>query len=149
MGGHSRQTCSDRTSGVLQFSATKVAEQLLREAAACRPVTQTTGWGEGQGLWPSSEDIKSPHVALLGFPGGSDGKESACNAGDPDLIPSSGRSPREGNGYPLQHSCLENSTGRGAWRASLWGQRELDTTEWLTLSCKNKVPPLFQEKWEQ
>ena len=42
----------------------------------------------------------------MGFPGTSDGKESACNAGDPDLIPGSGRSPGEGNGYPLQYSCF-------------------------------------------
>ena len=42
------------------------------------------------------------------FPGGSDGKASACNAGDPGSIPGSGRSPGEGNGNPLQHSCLEN-----------------------------------------
>ena len=46
--------------------------------------------------------------------GGSDGKESACNEGDLDSIPGSGRSPREGNGYPLQYSCLENSKDRGA-----------------------------------
>ena len=46
-----------------------------------------------------------------GFPGGSDGKESACNAGDPGLIPESGKSPGEGNGYPLQY-CLENSMDR-------------------------------------
>ena len=45
----------------------------------------------------------------MGFPGGSDGKESACKAGDPGLIAGSGRSPGEGNGYPLQYSCLENS----------------------------------------
>ena len=44
----------------------------------------------------------------VGFPGGSDGKASACNAGDPGSIPGSGRSPGEGNGNPLQHSCLEN-----------------------------------------
>ena len=44
----------------------------------------------------------------LGFPGGSDGKASARNAGDPGLIPGSGRSPGERNGNPLQHSCLEN-----------------------------------------
>ena len=50
---------------------------------------------------------------LIGFPGGSDGKESACNARDPDLIPGSGRSPGEGNGYPVQYSCLENSMDRG------------------------------------
>ena len=49
-----------------------------------------------------------------GFPGGSDGKESACNAGDLGSIPGSGRSPGEGNGYPLQYSCLENSMYRGA-----------------------------------
>ena len=46
---------------------------------------------------------------LKGFPGDSDGKELACNAGDPDLIPGLGRCPGEGNGYPLQYSGLENS----------------------------------------
>ena len=51
----------------------------------------------------------------MGFPGGSDSKESACNAGDPGLIPGSGRSPGEGNGYPLQYSCLKNPMNRGAW----------------------------------
>ena len=50
----------------------------------------------------------------LGFPGGSDGKESACSAGDQGLIPESGRSPGEGNGNPLQYSCLENPMDRGA-----------------------------------
>ena len=54
---------------------------------------------------------------LWGFPGGLDGKESASNAGDQGLIPGSGRSPGEGNDYPLQHSCLENCMDRGAW----WG----------------------------
>ena len=50
-----------------------------------------------------------------GFPGGSDGEESACNAGDLGLIPGSGRSPGVGNGNPLQYSFLENSMDRGAW----------------------------------
>ena len=50
----------------------------------------------------------------LGFPGGSDGKESTCNVGDLDSIPGSGRSPGEGNGDPLHYSCLENSMNRGA-----------------------------------
>ena len=49
-----------------------------------------------------------------GFPGGSDGKASACNAGDPGSIPGSGRSSGEGNGIPLQHSCLENPMDGGA-----------------------------------
>ena len=59
-----------------------------------------------------------------GFPGGSDGKESTCNAGDPGSIPGSGRSPGEGNGYPLQCSCLENSTDWGARWVSLESESE-------------------------
>ena len=50
----------------------------------------------------------------LGFPGGSDGKASACNEGDSGSISGSERSPGEGNGNPLQHSCLENPIDRGA-----------------------------------
>ena len=50
-----------------------------------------------------------------GFPGGSVGKEPTCNAGDPGSIPGWGRSPGEGNGNPLQYSCLENPMNRGAW----------------------------------
>ena len=55
------------------------------------------------------------HFIFVCFPGGSDGKVSACNAGDPGSIPGLGRSPREGNGNPLQYSCLENSMDGGAW----------------------------------
>ena len=56
-----------------------------------------------------------------GFPGGSDDKESAHNAGDLDLIPRSGRSPGEGNSNPLQSSCLENSMDKGASWATVHG----------------------------
>jgi len=52
---------------------------------------------------------------------GSDGKESACNVADPGSIPESGRSPGEGNDNPLQYSCLENSTDRRAWQATVHG----------------------------
>ena len=55
----------------------------------------------------------------VGFPGGSDGKESACIVGDLGSVPGSGRSPGEGNGYPIQYSCLENSKDRGAWQATV------------------------------
>ena len=56
-----------------------------------------------------------------GFPDGSDGKETTCNAGDTGLIPGLGRSPREGNGNPLQYSHLENSMDRGDWQATVHG----------------------------
>ena len=69
----------------------------------------------------------------MGFPNSSDGKESACNAGDTDLIPGLGGSPVEGNGNPLQYSCLENSMDRGDWRAIVHGgHTESDMTEQLT-----------------
>ena len=56
-----------------------------------------------------------------GIPGGTDDKASACNAGVLGSIPGSGRSPREGNGYPLQYSCLQNSMDRRAWQAAIYG----------------------------
>ena len=55
------------------------------------------------------------------FPCGSEGKEYTCNTGDPNSIPELGRSTGEGNGNPLQCSCLENSTDRGAWQATVHG----------------------------
>ena len=55
----------------------------------------------------------------LNSPGGSDSKESACNAGDRGSIPGSGRSPGEGTGYPLQNSCLENPMDRRAWQVTV------------------------------
>ena len=64
---------------------------------------------------------------LISFPGGSDGKESACNTGDPCLIPGSGRSSGEGNGNPLQYSCLENFMDRGAWQATVHGVTKSQT----------------------
>ena len=69
----------------------------------------------------------------VGFPGVSDGKESACNSGDLVSIPGSGRSPGERNGNPLQYSCLGNPMDRGAWWTT-WGHNESDMTEELTLS---------------
>ena len=77
------------------------------------------------------------------FPSGSDGKESACYAGDPGLIPGWGRSPGEENGDPLQYSCLENPMDGGAWRAIVYGVSELDMTEQLTHSHSLCPCPLF------
>ena len=65
--------------------------------------------------------IKYTAINRRGFPGGSDGKESACNAGDLGSIPGLGRSPGGENGNPLQYSCLENSMDRGTWQATVHG----------------------------
>ena len=82
---------------------------------------------------PGLSGHKSPATLSLsfsseGFPGASDGKESACNAGGASSIPGLGRSPGVGNGYPLQYSCLEHPIDRGAWRVT-----ESDTSEGRTL----------------
>ena len=82
------------------------------------------------------------------FPCGLDGKASAHNAGDPGSIPRSGRSPREGNGNPLQYSCLENSMDGGAWWATVHGITKSRT--WLSdftftfFSPSLMTPPLWQ-----
>ena len=68
-----------------------------------------------------------------GFPHGSVGKESACNAGNLGSSPGLGRSPGEQDGYPLQNSWLENSMDRGAWKAIVIGSQR-DSTEQLTFS---------------
>ena len=78
---------------------------------------------------------------VLGFPGSSDGKASVCNAGDPGFIPRLGRYPGEGNGNPLQYSCLENSTDGGAWWATVHGVAKSRT--WLsdfTSLWRNQMP---------
>ena len=82
----------------------------------------------------------------MGFPGGSDDKESVCNAGDPGSVPGSGRSSGKGNGYPLQYSYLKNTTDRGAWLAIVNGLTELDMTERLnTFSLSLRVSMCFFE----
>ena len=73
------------------------------------------GW-QRMRWFDSITDLMDMNMSKLqGFPGGSDGKESTCNMGDLGSIPGSGRSPGEGNGNPLQYSCLENLMERGAW----------------------------------
>ena len=64
---------------------------------------------------------------VSGLPVGSDGKEYACNVGDPGSVPGLGRSPGEGNGNPLQYSCLENSMDRRAWWVTVYGVAKSQT----------------------
>ena len=63
----------------------------------------------------------------MGFTGGSESKESACNAGDLGSGPGLGRSPGEGDGHPLQYSCLENPMDRGVWQATVHGTAKIQT----------------------
>ena len=85
------------------------------------------GFLSGMGLEHNMLFFESS-LCYSGFPGGSAGKESACNARDLGSIPGLGRSPGEGKGYPFQYSGLENSMD------SPWGCKESDTTERLSLS---------------
>ena len=74
---------------------------------------------------------------MAGFPGGSEVKASAFNAGDLGLIPGSGKSPGEGNGNPLQYSCLENPMDGGAWWAVVHGVAKSQTrlNNFTSLQC--------------
>ena len=82
-------------------------------------------WAASYGVTQSRTQLKrlssGSSMELKGFPGGSDGKEFACYAADPGLIPGSGRTSGEGNGNPLQYSCLENLRDGEAWWAAVYG----------------------------
>ena len=82
-----------------------------------------------------------------GFPGGCDGKASACNAGDPGLISESGQSPGEGNGNPLQHSCLENSMDGGAWWTTVHGVAKRWTRQSNFTSSPEELPNPRIKPW--
>ena len=86
----------------------------------------------GHSPWGCKASHTAEHITVLfggGFPGGLDSKESTCSAEVLGSIPRSGRPPGEGNGTPLHSSCLENSTARGTWQATVHGVAELDMTE--------------------
>ena len=72
-------------------------------------------------------EVSGLNTFLWSFPGGLDGEESACNAGDSGSIPGLGRSPRGRHGNQLQHSCLENPTDTGAWWATVHGDAKSST----------------------
>ena len=80
-----------------------------------------------------------------GFPGGSDGKESTCNAADLASIPGLGRSPGGGHGNPLQCSCLENRHGqRNLADNSPWGRKESDMIEWLSIAQHTRSLSIYE-----
>ena len=95
---------------ILYLTIWRTARLLYKAAALfCDPMSSVWSFQSLHILTSTSSYLP------LGFPGGSEVKVSACNAGDPGSIPGSGRSSGEGNGNPLQCSCLENSMDRGAW----------------------------------
>ena len=86
--------------------------------------------GQGTKVRPSTNYVHSNFISVtrkVGFPGGSAGKESACNEGDHGSVAGSGRSPGGGHGNPLQYSCLENPMDRGPWRAAVHGVTKSQT----------------------
>ena len=89
-----------------------------------------------------------PLLPIYGFPLSSVGKESACNPGDTGSIPGSGRSPGEGNGNPLQYSCLENPMSRGAWQATVYGftrvGHNLVTNTTTTTTCNRAARKMLR-----
>ena len=94
--------------------------------------------------------IRGVVITHVYFPGVSDGNESACNAGDPGSIPGLRRSPGEGNGHPLQCSCLEKSLERGAWWDTSVGSRRVGMAEWLhyhTRLCRQTWAPESTSAW--
>ena len=123
------------------------------------PMSQLFAWGgqspgvsalasflpkKSQGWSPSEWTgwISHRYTYVWGFPDGSDGKESACNAGDLCSIPGLGRSLGGGHGNPLHYSCLENPIDRLVGY-SPWGHNELDTTEWLSTAQHAYIPSLL------
>ena len=83
------------------------------------------------------------NMILLGFPGGSDGKEFACNAEDLGSIPGLGRYPGGGHGNPFQYSCLENTIDREAWWTTVHGVFQARVLEWGAIHINN----YFKCKW--
>ena len=95
----------------------------------CSHVTGRQYHGTSQRTWLALAYYPTFNYSYnnMGFPGGSEGKESACSVRDPGSLTGLGKSPGEGNAYPLQYSCLENSMDRGAWRATNHGLAKSQT----------------------
>ena len=110
----------------IQERLPKGQEDFAEHSKNSRSQPCARGWGRkrraGKTFW-----VK---IIAYGLPCSSDGNESACSAGDPGLIPGLRRFPGEGNGNPLQYSCLENSMDRGTWRATV--HRVAKSWTWLS-----------------
>ena len=135
-----------RTRKYLTPSCNDVLLVLASQASSCSP---SYSFSLGLNLYNIYSSIFLLTISLcvlhvsLDFPGGSDGKESTYNAGDPGLFPGLGRSPGEENGNPLQYSCLENPTDREACRLKSMGSQKVGqnwATNTVTFSWIDPVP---------
>ena len=141
-GAHEPEAGVSPTQGWLSWRSPFLDNSRTTSCSSPLPTGLTAAWlletRAGPSSWASGAELtgqpKCPLGAFLfflinayisrGFPSDSDGKESTCNAGDQGSNPGSERSPGEGNGNPLQYSCLENPMDRGAWRATVHGVAE-------------------------
>ena len=116
---------------------------LMQSPPGCVFTEDITLWTKGSHSY--SWNLMS-YILKMGFPHSSVSKESACNTGDPGLIPGSGRFPGEGSGYPFQYSCLKNSMGRGSWRAQIGAWRSMGSQiiehDWATNTHTHNILPM-------
>ena len=112
----------DLSDQIIYIWASLVAQLVKNPPAVQETLVQFLGWED-----PLGRRDKLPTPLFLAFSGGSAGKESTCNAGDPGSIPGLGRSPGEGNSNSFQYSCLGNNLHKGAWRAIVHGVTKSQT----------------------
>ena len=132
----------------IQCSILKLWASLVAQLVKNLPAIRRTQFDSRVGKIHWRRD-RLPNPVFLGFPSGSDGKESICNAGDLDSTPGLGRSPRGGHGNLLQYSCLENPHGQRSLVGSFvggflvgsspWGRKESDMTERLSTAQHTEI----------
>ena len=131
--GQQRMRLLDRMTNSIDMSLSELRELVMDREAWRAEIHGVTKSRTRLSDWTELKKIIPPHPllcdfqCLMGFPGGLGGKESSCSEGDTGLIPGSRRFPREGNGYPLQYSCLKNSLDREAWRVTVHGAPKRQT----------------------